>query len=132
MSVKKVVGNKRNECTFEIFKPCRGKLSKKKFNRVYKRRLNISKREGAETRVQAELGTQVDIGEGAIGGNLDKVVAQGTEWCHEVGMISFKVIKLGDVHQEVPLYVFVLWGPDLFATFIDDHVLVWVVIGNGA
>ena len=60
------------------------------------------------------------------------MVTEGTKWGDEIRVISLKVIKLGDVYQKVVLYVFVLGGPDLFSLFIDDGILMWVVIGGGA
>ena len=82
--------------------------------------------------MQAEFGTQMDIGKGSIGGDLDRMIAQCTEQHGEVRVVGFKVVKLRNVHQEISLYVLVLWGPDFFATFVDDGVLVRVVVGSGA
>ena len=82
--------------------------------------------------MQAEFCTQVDVGEGSIGGNLDGMVTQRTEWSGKVRVVGFKVVELWNVHQEISLYVFVLWGPNPFAAFVDNSVLVRVVIGGGA
>ena len=82
--------------------------------------------------MQAKFCTQINIGEGSVGGDLDKMVAQCVEWHGEVRMIGFEVVELWDVYQEVLLYVFILRGPDPFAAFVDNGVLVWVVIGSGA
>ena len=82
--------------------------------------------------MQAEFGTQINIGEGSIGGNLDKMIAQCMEWCGKIGVISLEFVKLRDIYQKVVLYVFILRGPNSFTTFIDDCVLVWVVVGSGA
>lgn len=81
--------------------------------------------------MKAEFGTQVDVGKGTVGSNLDKVVAQCTKWRDKIQVIGFEVVKFGDVHQEVTLYVFVLWGPDLFFLLVDDSVLVQMVISGG-
>ena len=47
-------------------------------------------------------------------------------------MVGFEVVELWNIDQEVSLYVFVLWGPNSFAVFVDDGVLVRVVIGGDA
>ena len=132
MTIKKVVGDEGNKGAFKIFKPSWGKLSKKKFNQVYKRRLNVTERESGRVGVQAEFGTQVDVGKGSIGGNLDGMITQCPEQRGKVQVIGFEVVELWDVHQKVSLHVLILWGPDSFAAFVDDGVLVWVVVGNGA
>ena len=82
--------------------------------------------------MQAKFGTQVYVWEGTVGSYLDEMVIEGVEWGDEIRVISLKVIKLGDVYQKVVLYIFVLGGPDLFSLFIDDGILMWVVIGSGA
>lgn len=82
--------------------------------------------------MQAEFCTQINVGEWSISGNLDRVVAQGAEGCGKVRVVGFKVVKFGNVYQEVSLHVFILWGPDPFSAFVDDRILVWVVVGGGA
>ena len=82
--------------------------------------------------MQAKFSTQMDVGKGSVGGDLDGMVTQCAERRGEVRVVGFEVVELRDVHQEVSLHVLVLWGPDSFAAFIDDGVLVWVVIGGGA
>ena len=81
--------------------------------------------------VSAKFGTQEDVGEGTVGCNLDEVVAEGTEGCDEVWVVLVKGVVLGDVYQKVAFNVFVLGGPDLLAAFVDDGVLVWVMVGGG-
>ena len=80
----------------------------------------------------AEFGTQEDIGEGTVGSDLDEVVAEGAERDDEVWVILVKGVVLGDVYQEITFNIFILGGPNLFSAFIDDCVLVRVVVGGGA
>ena len=58
------------------------------------------------------------------------MVAQGAEWRGKIWVVGFEVIEFWNVYQEVSLHIFVLWGPDPFFMFVDDCVLVRVVIGN--
>ena len=82
--------------------------------------------------MQAKFCTQINVGERSVGSNLDEMVAQCAEWHGKVRVVVLKFVKLWNVYQKIALYVFVLWGPDPFSTFIDDCVLVWVVVGGGA
>ena len=45
-------------------------------------------------------------------------------------MVSLEIVEFRDVHQEIALYVFILGDPNFLSTFVDDHVLVWVVVGG--
>jgi hypothetical protein len=67
VAIKEVVGGKGNKGSFEVSEPGGGKLSKKKFNRVDKRRLNITEREMKGWGVPANFGTEVDVWEGSVG-----------------------------------------------------------------
>ena len=47
--------------------------------------------------------------------------------------VVVEVVVAGDVVEEVFGEVLFLWNPELFSTFVDDRVLVWVVVsGSGA
>jgi hypothetical protein len=59
------------------------------------------------------------------------MVAVGMERCDEIGRVVVKGIVLRDGEEEVLLYVFFLWAPDLLTMFIDDGVLMRV-IGDGS
>ena len=78
--------------------------------------------------VLAELSAEKDVGKGTVCCNLDKVVTKGMEWGDKVWVILVEFVVLGDVYQEVAFNVLVLGGPDLFTTFVDDSILVWVVM----
>ena len=80
----------------------------------------------------AKLGTEEDVGEGTIGCNLNEMVAEGAERSDKVQMVLVKFVVLGDVHQEVAFDILVLGGPNLLASFVDDLVLVQVMVGGGA
>ena len=80
----------------------------------------------------AKLGTEEDVGEGTIGCNLNEMVAEGAERSDKVRMVLVKFVVLGDVHQEVAFNILVLGGPNLLASFIDNLVLVWVMVSGGA
>ena len=72
-SVKEVVGEKRDEDSFEVFNPMTGELCKEEFNRVNERRLYVSKWKVEGMRVTTDFGAEMDIGEGAVGSDLDGV-----------------------------------------------------------
>ena len=81
--------------------------------------------------MMTDFGAEMDIGEGAVGSDLDSVEYVGAEWGDpEVGVVV-EVIVAGDVIEEVFDEVFFLWDPELFSTFVDDRVLVRVVVSGG-
>ena len=82
--------------------------------------------------VPAKFGTQEDIGERTIGSNLDEMVAEGAKRGDKVWVILVKGVVLENVYQEVAFNVFILGGPNLFSTFVDNCVLVRVVVSSGA
>ena len=82
--------------------------------------------------MSAKLGAEEDVGEGTIGCDLNEMVAEGAERSDKVRMVLVKFVVFGDVHQEVTFDVLVLWGPNLLTAFIDNLILVWVMIGGGA
>ena len=83
--------------------------------------------------VTTDFGTEMDVGEGAIGSNLDGVEYVGAEWSDPEVRVVVEVGIAGDVVEEVFGEVFLLQNPELFSTFVDDHVLMRVVVsGSGA
>ena len=82
--------------------------------------------------MSAKFSTEEDIGEGTVGCSLNEMVAEGTERGDEVQVVLVEFIVFGDVHQEVVFHVLILGGPNLLTAFVDDLVLVWVMIGGGA
>lgn len=80
----------------------------------------------------AKLGTQEDVGEGTVGCNLNEVVMKGAEGSDKIWVVLVKGIILWNVHQEVVFNIFVLGGPNLLSLFVDDGVLVWVMVSGGA
>ena len=43
--------------------------------------------------MQAEFCTQIDVGEGSVGGNLDKMITQCVEWHGKIWVVGFEVVK---------------------------------------
>ena len=130
-SVKEVVGKKWDEDSFEVFDPMTGELCKEEFDRVNERGLYISKWEVERMGVTTDFGAEVDVGEGAVGSNLDGVEYMGTEGSDpEIGVV-LKVVVAGDVVEEVFDEVLFLRDPELFSTFVDDRVLVRVIVSGG-
>ena len=78
-------------------------------------------------------GAEMDVGEGAVGSDLDGVEYVGAEGSDlEIGVV-LKVVVAGDVVEEVFDKVLFLRDPELFSMFVDDRVLVRVVVsGCGA
>ena len=78
-----------------------------------------------------DFGAEMDVGEGAIGSDLDGVEYVGAEWSDtEVGVVV-EVGVAGDIVEKVFDEVLFLQNPELFSTFVDDHVLVRVVVSGG-
>ena len=78
-----------------------------------------------------DFGAEMDVGEGAVGSDLDGVEyvrAEGSD--PEVGVVV-EVGVAGDVVEEVFDKVLLLRDPKLFSTFVDDRVLVRVVVSGG-
>ena len=132
-TIKEIVGEKQDKNSFEVIDPMTGKLCEEEFKRVNEQRLYVSEWEVEGVGVTTNFGAEVDIGEGAVGSNLDGVEYMGTERSDkEVGVVV-KVSVAGDIVEEVFDEVFFLWNPKLFSTFVDNHVLVQVVVsGSGA
>ena len=111
--------------------PMMGELCEKEFNRVNERRLYISERNVEGVGVTTDFGTEVDVGERAVGSNLDSVEYVGMEWGYkEVGVVV-EVVVAGDIVEEVFGKVLFLQYPELFSTFVDDCVLMQVVVSDG-
>ena len=130
-TVKEIVGEEQDENSFEVIDPMTGKLCEKEFNRVNERRLYVSEWEVEGVGVTTDFGAEVDVGERAVGSDLDSVEymrAEGSD--KEVGVVV-EVGVAGDVVEEVFGKVLFLWNPELFSTFVDDRVLVRVVVSGG-
>ena len=80
-----------------------------------------------------DFGAEMDVGERAVGSNLNGVEYVGAEWSDPKVRVVVEVGVAGDVVKEVFGEVFFLQDPELFSTFVDDRVLVRVVVsGSGA
>ena len=72
-TVEEIVGDERNENSFEVSDPVTGELCEKEFDRVNERRLYVSKWEVEGLGVTTDFGAEMDVGEGAVGSDLDGV-----------------------------------------------------------
>ena len=131
MSVKEIIGEKRDKDSLEMGNPMMGELCEKEFNRVNERRLYISEGKVEGVGVTTDFGAEVDVGERAVGSNLDSVEYVGMEWGYkEVGVVV-EVVVAGDIVEEVFGKVLFLQYPELFSMFVDDCVLMQVVVSDG-
>ena len=80
-----------------------------------------------------DFSAEMDVGEWAVGSDLDGVEYVRSEGSDpEIGVV-LEVVVAGDVVEEVFDEIFFLRNPELFSTFVDDRVLVRVVVsGSGA
>ena len=106
--------------------PSRGKEGESEFNRVNKRRLQITKRKIKRRWVTANFGAEVDVRERAVGSKLDSVMDVSAERGDKVGGVVVKLVKLGDGTENVPEDKLILGAPDFLPAFVDDRVLVGV------
>ena len=72
-TVEEIVGGEQNENSFKVVDPMTRELCKEEFNRVNERRLYVSKWEVEGLGVATDFGTEMDVGEGAVGSDLDGV-----------------------------------------------------------
>ena len=78
-----------------------------------------------------DFGAEMDVGEGTVGSDLDGVEYVGAErGDKEVGVVV-EVGVAGDIVEEVFEEVLFLQNAELFSTFVDDRVLVQVVVSGG-
>ena len=77
-----------------------------------------------------DFGAEMDVGEGAVGSDLDSVEYVGAEWGNPKVRVVVEVGVAGDVVEEVFGEVLFLRNPELFSTFVDDRVLVRVVVSG--
>ena len=120
-TVKEIVGGEWNENSFEVSDPVTGEMCEKEFNRVNERRLYVSEWEVEGMGVTTDFGTEMDVGEGAVGSDLDGVEYVGAEESDpEVGVVV-EVGVAGDVIEEVFGEVFFLRDPELFSTFVRSE-----------
>ena len=130
-TVKEIVGGEWDKNSFEVSDPMTGELCEKKFDRVDERRLYVSKWEVEGVGVTTDFCAEMDVGERAVGSDLDGVEYVGVEWSDpEVGVVV-EVGVAGDVVEEVFGEVLFLRDPELLSTFVDDCVLVRVVVSGG-
>ena len=88
-AVQEVEGEKGDKHSFEVFKPSRREASKSKLEGVNERELHVAEGEVEGRGVSSYFGTKMDVGEGAVGSELDVVVNKGAEGSNEkVGVIS--------------------------------------------
>ena len=100
-TVEKIVGKEWDKNSFEMINPVMGELCEKEFNRVNERRLYVSEWEVEGVGVTTDFGTEVDVGERAVGSDLDSVEYVGTEGSDpEIGVV-LEVSVAGDVVEEV-------------------------------
>ena len=130
-AVKEIVGEKRDEDSFEVINPVMGELCEEEFNRVNERRLYVSEWEVEGVGVTTDLGAEVDVGKRTVGSDLDGVEYVGVERSDPKIGVVIKVGVAGDVIKEVFGKVLFLRDPELFSTFVDDRVLVQVVVSGG-
>ena len=79
-----------------------------------------------------DFSAEMDVGEGAVGSDLDGVEYVGAEGSDPEVRVVVEVGVARDVVEEVFGEVLFLRDPELFSTFVDDRVLVWVVVsGSG-
>ena len=129
-TIKEIIGEEWDKNSFKVINPVTGELCEEEFNRVDERRLYVSKWEVEGVGVTTDLGTEVDVWERAVGSNLDSVEYVGVEWSDPKVGVVVEVSVVGDVVKEVFEEVFFLQDPELFSTFVDDRVLVRVVVGG--
>ena len=132
-TVKEIVGEEWDENSFEMIDPVTRELCKEEVNRVDERRLYVSKWKVEGVGVTTNFGTEMDIGERTVGSDLDGVEYVGAERSDPEIRVVVEVGVAGDVIEEVFGEVLFLRDPKLFSMFVDDHVLVRVVVsGCGA
>ena len=81
--------------------------------------------------MMTDFGAEMDIGERAVSSDLDGVEYVGAEWGDPKVRVVAKVGVAGDVVEEVFGKVLLLWDPEFFSMFVDDCVLVRVVVSGG-
>ena len=81
--------------------------------------------------VTTDFGAEMDVGERTIGSDLDSVEYVGAEGGNEEVGVVVEVGVAGDVVEEVFGKVLFLRNPELFSMFVDDCVLMQVVVSGG-
>ena len=88
VAIQEVEGEKGDKCSFEVFKPSRWEASESKLEGVNKRGLHVAEGEVEGRGVSSYFCTKVDVGERAVGSELDVVVNEGAEGSDkEVGVV---------------------------------------------
>ena len=87
-AVQEVEGEEGDERSFEVLEPSRWKTPESKLEGVNERRLHVSEGEIERRGVSSYFGTKVDVGERAVGSELDVMIDEGAErGDKEVGVI---------------------------------------------
>ena len=100
-AVKKIVREEWDENSFKMINPVTGELCKEEFDGVNERRLYVSKWEVEGMGVTTDFGAEMDVGEGAIGSDLDGVEYVGAERSDPEIRVVIEVSVAGDVVEEV-------------------------------
>ena len=88
VAVQEIEGEEGDECSFEVLKPSRWETPESKLVGVNEGRLHVAEREVEGRGVSSYFRTKVDVGERAVGSELDVVVDEGTEGSDkEVGVV---------------------------------------------
>ena len=130
-TVKEIIGDEQDKNSFKVVDPMTGKLCKEEFDRVNERRLYVSKWEVEGVGVTTNFGAEMDVGERTVGSNLDGVEYMGMEGSDPEIRVVLEVSVAGDVVEEVFGEVLFLQYPELFSMFVNDRVLVRVVVSGG-
>ena len=96
VAIQEVEGEEGDECSFEVLKPSRWEVSESKLEGVNERGLHITKGEVEGRGVSSYFGTKMDIGEGAVGSELDVVVNEGAEGSNEKVRVIVKLRVSGN------------------------------------
>ena len=87
-AVQEIEGEEGDECSFEVLEPSRWETPKSKLEGVNERGLHVTEREVEGRGVPSYFGTKVDVGEWAVGSELDVMVDEGAErGDEEIGVV---------------------------------------------
>ena len=79
----------------------------------------------------AYFGTDVDWREGTVRVDMDRVEGVSTEWSDKKGCLSFsKISAPGNGIEKISVDKFLLQIPNVTSLFIDNRVLVGVMVGS--
>ena len=87
-AVQEIEGEEGDKRSFEVLEPSRRETSKSKLEGVNERGLHVAEGEVEGRGVSSYFGTKVDVGERAVGSELDVVVNEGAKGSDkEVGVV---------------------------------------------